>query len=110
MNSKDPTKSNILQIHEKKKKTLSTFSKRSLGANAEQSGLSYFTACNYVLGEMQWLQDSERKDYLPCLFLTAPSERLSDWVLAVKLFSGREERGRQRTILRVETCIRCISV
>lgn len=55
MNSKDPTKSNILQIHEKKKKTLSTLSKRSMGANTEQSGLSYFTACNYVLGEMQWL-------------------------------------------------------
>lgn len=94
MNSKDPTKSNILQIHEKKK-TLSTFSKRSLGANAEQSGLSYFTACNYVLGEMQWLQDSERKDYLPCLFLTAPSERLSDWVLALNYFlEGKKEAGK----------------
>ena len=65
-----------------------------MGANAEQLGLSYFTACNYALGEMWWLQVSERKDYLPCLFLTAPSERLSDWVLALKLFSGSEERGR----------------
>lgn len=34
----------------------------------------------------------------------------SDWVLKLKLFSGREERGRQRTILRVETCVRCIPV
>ena len=50
-----------------------------MGANAVQSGLSYFTACTYALGEKWWLQGSERKDYLPCLFLTAPSEKLNDW-------------------------------
>lgn len=36
------------------KNPFNTFQKK-YGSNTEQSGLSYFTACNYVLGEMQWL-------------------------------------------------------